>query len=68
MNVNVAALPNIFEILSHEDYHSNVLKVSNTCIDLHISFCLFMCLSPQYNYIFQGFMIIFKMLTISLFF
>lgn len=40
MNVNVAAMPNIFEILSGEDYHSDVLKVSNI-LALNISFFSF---------------------------
>lgn len=42
MNVNVAVMPNIFEILSREEYHSDVLKVSK--IDLHciIFLCVFL--------------------------
>lgn len=49
MNVNVAAMPNIFEILSREDYHCDVLKVSNI-LALNISFFLFTCISPQYKF------------------
>lgn len=49
MNVNVAAMPNIFEILSGEDYHCDVLKVSNI-LALNISFFLFTCISPQYKF------------------
>lgn len=38
----MAAMPNIFEILSREEYHSDVLKVSK--IDLHciIFLCVFL--------------------------
>lgn len=67
MNVNVAAMPNIFEILSGEDYHCDVLKVSNI-LALNISFFLFTCISPQYKFYntFSGIHDYFK--NISLFF
>lgn len=45
----MAAMPNIFEILSGEDYHCDVLKVSNI-LALNISFFLFTCISPQYKF------------------